>query len=560
MWQKNKKHSFWLLNYNSDMFKGDVVAGMTVAVMLVPQSMAYALLAGLPAVHGLYASVVPLIVYALTGSSRQLAIGPIAMVSLLVATGVSNFAEPGSTVYIEYAILLAALSGLILFFMGWIRLGFLVNFISHPVISGFTSAAVLIIAFSQLRNLTGIPLDRSHHVHTILFQAFQEIDKLHWPTLTMGLSAIIMIVLIKKIFPVLPAPLTVVILGIGVVYGFHLDLYGIQIVGEIPRGFPKIRLPLLDLTLWEQLMPMALVIAFVNYMVSISIAKRFAIRNKYPIYPNQELFALGLANIVASLFQAYPVAGGFARTAVNAQAGAKSGAALLITAGMVGFVLLFLTPLFHYLPISVLAAIILVAVSGLFDFHEFFHLWKINAKDALMLFVTFIATLTLGIEKGILAGVILSLIMFLYRSSRPHYAILGRLRGTDIYRNIDRHLDAESIPGLVILRFDASFYFANVNFFKEKIQEILVRHDKDLKAILIDASSINSIDASADLALKEIDTDLKEQDILLLFANLKGPVRDVLRRSGFLDKLGRRAEFKSIRQAVIFYKQQMNLS
>ncbi len=560
MRQQNKKFSFWFLNYNSIMFKGDVVAGLTVAVMLIPQSMAYALLAGLPAVHGLYASVIPLVVYALLGSSRQLAVGPVAMVSLLVATGISEFAEPGSTAYIEYAILLAALSGIILLFMGLIRLGFLVNFISHPVISGFTSAAALIIAFSQLKNLTGIPLDRSHHVHMILLQALQEMGKLHWPTVIIGSSAIVMIVLIKKIFPALPAPLTVVILGIGVVYGFKLDQYGVQIVGEIPRGFPEMRSPFFDLRVWKQLMPIALVIAFVNYMESISIAKRFAIRNKYSIFPNQELFALGSANIAASLFQAYPVAGGFARTAVNAQAGARSGAALLITAGMVGFVLLFLTPLFYYLPISVLAAIILVAVSGLFDFHEFLYLWKINTKDALMLFVTFAATLTMGIENGILAGVFLSLTIFLYRSSRPHYAILGRLRGTDIYRNIDRHPEAEAIPGLVILRFDASFYFANVNFFKEKIQEILVSHGADLKAVLIDASSINSIDASADLALKEIDADLEEQNILLLFANLKGPVRDILQKSGFLDKLGQRTEFKSIRQAVSFYKQQMNLS
>lgn len=540
----------WVRSYHRQDLSGDVTAGLTVAVMLIPQGMAYALLAGLPPIIGLYASIVPLAIYALFGSSRQLAVGPVAMVSLLVATGVGAIAKPGSGEFIAYAILVSLMVGAIQLGMGVFRLGFLVNFLSHPVVSGFTSAAALIIGFSQLKHLLGVDIQRSHHVHSILWQALQKLGEVNVLTVAIGVGSVVLLMVLKRVKKTFPAALAVVVLGTLAVWLFGLHEQGVAIVGAVPAGLPKPSLPPLDWKAISALLPIALTISFVGFMESISVAKAVARRHRYEVDANQELKGLGLANIAGSLFSAYPVTGGFSRTAVNDQAGARTPLASLITAGVIALALLFLTPLFYYLPKAVLAAIIMVAVFGLVDIAEVKHLWKVKRSDLALLLLTFVATLTLGIEAGILTGVGASLLWFVVRTTRPHTARLGRLPGGEAYRNVDNHPEAQTVEGVLALRIDAQFYFGNVTFLKETLRRLEVEHGP-LRAVVIDASSINQLDSSAAGALDEIAEDHRERGIALTFAGVKHPVMDVMRRAHLDQKLGEDAFFLSVHEAVM---------
>ncbi len=530
----------WLKNYNKADLKGDLSAGLTVGVMLIPQGMAYAMIAGLPPIFGLYASTIPLIIYALFGTSRQLAVGPVAMVSLLTAAGVGVLAEGGTAEYITLAIALALMVGVIQFALGVFRLGFLVNFLSHPVISGFTSAAALIIGLSQLKHLMGVDLDRSSYVHEILLQAVEHVSATHLPTLMVGLGGIAVILLLKRFVKAIPGQLVAVLLGIIVVWGLGLADSGVKIVGDIPQGLPSITAPNLDLSVWQKLMPTALAISIVSFMESIAVAKAIQSKHRnYKVVPNQELISLGLANIFGSIFQSYPTTGGFSRTAVNDQAGAKTGLASIISAGLIVLTLLFLTPLFYYLPKAILASVIMVAVFGLIDLKEPKHLWRSNKTDFVMLVVTFFATLALGIEEGIATGVILSLIMVIYRTTKPHMAVLGKVPGTRVFRNIERFEDLETRDDVLIIRFDADLYFANINYFTEQIEEMIEEHGTEsLRVVVIDAESINHIDSSGVHALEQLITDLKERDIYLYLAAVKGPVRDSLHMGHLIEKIG----------------------
>ena len=541
----------WITNYRRDDLKGDLSAGLTVGVMLIPQGMAYAMIAGLPPIYGLYASTIPLLIYALLGTSRQLAVGPVAMVSLLTAAGVGALAEGGTEAYLQMAILLALLVGGIQFLLGVFRLGFLVNFLSHPVISGFTSAAALIIGLSQLKHLLGIPLGRSHHIHEILIEAGQRIGELHWPTFLIGLGGIGLILLVKKVSRAIPGPLLAVVFGILAVWLFGLSGEGVKIVGTVPQGLPSFELPAFSWGTTGALMPIALTIALVSFMESIAVAKAIQAKHKnYKVIPNQELIALGLANVGGSFFQAYPTTGGFSRTAVNDQAGARTGLAAIISAALILLTLLFLTPLFYYLPQAILASVIMVAVFGLIDIKEAVHLWHANRTDFFMLIVTFLATLSLGIEQGIGVGVVLSLVMVIFRTTRPHIAVLGKVPGTPYYRNIERFEKVEQRPDLLILRFDAQLYFANVNFFKDTLAELVQRKGKALKAVIINGESINNIDSSAAHALEEVTDDLYRQGIGLLFTGVKGPVRDAMARAHLTEKIGEENFYLSIQHAV----------
>jgi len=543
----------WLPNYRREDLQGDVSAGLTVAVMLIPQGMAYALLAGLPPIVGLYASVVPLLVYALLGTSRQLAVGPVAMVSLLVASGISGFANPGSAEYVALAVVLAGLVGLIQFLMGVFRLGFLVNFLSHPVISGFTSAAALIIGFSQLKNLLGVNIPRSHHIHTIIWNALQQIADINLATMLIGVGSIIVLLLLKRWKPVFPGALLVVALSTLTVWALRLDAHGVKIVGEVPQGLPMPSLPNFDLGAVAGLIPIAVTISLVGFMESIAVAKNFAAKNRYEVDANQELIGLGMANVAAGFFSGYPVTGGFSRTAVNAQAGARTGLASIITAAAIGLTLLFLTPLFHFLPTAVLAAIIMVAVFGLIDIKEAKHLYKVKRSDLALLILAFFATLLLGIEEGILISIAASLILMIRRSTRPHTAILGHLPGTDIYRNVNRYPEAATYEGMLIFRFDAALYFANVSYLKDRLSEIERNSATPIKVIVFNAGSVTDVDSSAVSALQDITQDYQSRGITLYFTSLRGPVRDVLKRSGFYEILGADHFFYNTHDAVMHY-------
>jgi len=541
----------WIKGYDPKRdLSGDLTAGLTVAVMLIPQGMAYAMLAGLPPIVGLYASVFPLLAYAFLGTSRQLAVGPVAMVSLLVATGVGAVAEPGSAEFIVLAVVLAGMVGVMQLGMGLARLGSLVSFLSHPVVSGFTSAAAIIIGLSQLKHLLGADIPRSPHLHELAMNAAAHIHETQPITLGIGVAAIALLLGLKKWNKRFPGALVVVAAGSLLTWALRLDLRGVGIVGDVPAGLPGASVPTFSLSDLGSLLPTALAISLVGFMESISVAKAFARKNKYEIDANQELVGLGVSNLVGFLFGGYPVTGGFSRTAVNGQAGARTGLASAITAVVIGLSLLFFTPLFYFLPNAILAAIVMTAVFGLVDLHELKHLWKVKKTDAALLLVTFAVTLFIGIEEGIAAGVILSLALFVHRSTRPHHAVLGRLPGTETYRNVKNFPEAEPVDGVAIWRFDASFYFANASFFRDQIDRLLVG-DEPVRAIVLDASAINDLDASGATMLEDIAERLKAKQIRLLIAGAKGPVREVMRRAGLDEKLGDDGRWLTVHEAVL---------
>ncbi|MEY2949636.1 MAG: hypothetical protein RLZZ248_837 [Bacteroidota bacterium] len=546
----------WVKGYTNQQFKGDLSAGLTVGVMLIPQGMAYAMIAGLPPIYGLYSATLPLIIYALMGTSRQLAVGPVAMVSLLTASGISTLVEQGTDAFIQYAIVLALMVGIIQFLLGLFKLGFLVNFLSHPVISGFTSAAALIIGISQLQHLIGVKLPRSHHIHVILNEAFKALPDINGLTLLIGLTGIALIIIMKKYFKSVPGQLVAVVFGILAVWGLGLTDYGVLILGEVPKGLPQMGVPIFNLELIQDLFPIALAISLVSFMESIAVAKAIQARHKnYKVIPNQELISLGLANIGGSFFQSFPVTGGFSRTAVNDQAGAKTGLAAIISAGLIILTLLFLTPLFYYLPKAILASVIMVAVFGLIDYKEAQHLWHSNKTDFAMLLATFVATLSLGIEQGIGIGVILSLTLLIFKTTRPHIAILGKVPHSRFYRNTDRFDDLEVRPDVLILRFDAQLYFANINYFSSKIDEFVEQKGKGLKMIIINAESINNMDSSAVKAVEDMVMEYRAQGIEFAFASVKGPVRDAMSKAHLIEKIGENHFFMSIQDAIDDYDQ-----
>lgn len=541
----------WLSKYTLSDAKGDLSAGLTVGVMLIPQGMAYSMIAGLPPIYGLYASTIPIIIYSILGTSRQLAVGPVAMVSLLTAASVGLLADGGTEMYIQLTITLALMVGVIQLLLGASRLGFLVNFLSHPVISGFTSAAALIIGLSQLKHLLGIDIPRSHHVHEIILNAIKEADSIHWVTLGIGVGGIMLIKGVKKINKSIPGPLLAVLFGILTVYFMGLHEVGVKIVGGVPNGFPSFGSPSFDTGIFQSLLPAALAISLVSFMESIAVAKAIQAKHKdYKVIPNQELIALGAANIGGSFFQSFPVTGGFSRTAVNDQAGARTGMAGIFAAILIILTLLFFTEYFYYLPKAILASVIMVAVFGLIDIAEAKHLWKANKTDFAMLLITFMATLTLGIELGIGTGVLLSLAMIIYKTSRPHVAVLGNIPDTNIYRNIDRYDEVIEREDTLIIRFDAQLYFANTAYFREVIERLVNERTPKLKHIIISAESINSIDSSALHAIKDIIEEQTSAGLKVYFASVKGPVRDAMKRGHLYEKIDADSFFLDVKHAM----------
>lgn len=543
----------WLVHYRTSNLTGDLMAGVIVAVMLVPQAMAYAMLAGLPPKVGLYASIAPLIIYGLLGSSRTLAVGPVAIVSLLVAAGVSPLAEPGSAVYIQLAITLAFLVGLIQLVMGLVRLGFLVNFLSHPVLVGFTNAAAIVIGFSQVKHLLGIKIPSTEQFYEQVIVVAQNVGSTNLVTLGIGLTSIAILfgfrqglaTLLKRtglpeavVMPICKsAPLVVVLLGTVLVRGFALDATaGVKIVGEVPTGLPGVSMPTLDLSLWRLLLPTALAISFVGYMESISVAKSLARKRREKIDADQELVALGVANFGATFLGGYPVTGGLSRSVVNFVAGANTGLASMITALLIGLTVLFLTPLFYFLPNAVLAAIIVVAVTSLFDWKTTKHIFAYSKMDFAALLTTFLAVLALGVEDGILVGAGLSLVLFIWRTSQPHIAVVGRIANTEIYRNVRRHT-VQTWPELVAMRIDESLYFANTNKLEEAILAQLAEKPTAKHVILI-GTAINVIDVSALEMLESLVQDLRAIGVELHLAAIKGPVMDKLKAIGFVEAIG----------------------
>lgn len=551
----------WLPNYQKAWLKGDFFAGITIGVMLIPQGIAYAIIAGLPPIYGLYTAMIPQIVYALLGTSRQLAIGPAAMDSLIVASGIGVLASIGSEHFIILAILLGFMVGFFQILFGFFKLGFLVNFLSKPVISGLTSGSAIIIGFNQLGNLLGIDISRNNRLHIIIIDVYNNFKSLHWQPLLLGGFSIIILLLIKKYFKKIPASLVVVVLGILVVYIFNLKNHNIVVLGEIPKGLPSFKIPNFDKKLITELSGLAVTLALIGFMEAISIAKSIEVKhNNYKVNPNKELIALGFSNIIGSFFQSYPATAGFARTAVNDQSGAKTPLASLIAAAVVAISLLFLTPTFYFLPKTILAAIIMVAAYSLLDFTMPKRLVYYNLRDLIILNITFFMTIFIGIKEGILTGVVLSITMLVYKSTKPNIAILGNVPNTHFYRSAKRFKNLIIQDEILIVRFDAQLHFANTTFFKDKLQEFCTFKGGKLKLLIIDGESLNALDSSAIYALDEILDYFNKLDIAVAFTGLKGQVRDALAKSGLMKKIRYDHCFMSIQEAVdCFDKMCLNL-
>ncbi|MAU71994.1 MAG: sodium-independent anion transporter [Pseudozobellia sp.] len=545
----------WLPSYNKRFLGKDAVAGLTLGIVLIPQGMAYAMIAGLPPVYGLYASLVPVVIYALLGTSRQMAVGPVAMDSLLVAAALAPFATTGGENYVAMALLLAMMVGGIQIILGLLRMGFLVNFLSKPVISGFTSAAALIIIISQLKHLLGTAVERSNRFHEVLYNAAIKIPEINWVDFTIGLLGIVLIVLFKRWNRKIPGVLIVVVLGILVVYLFGLQSYGVKIVGSIPTGLPSFHVPVITGANLLELAPIALTLALIGYLEAISIGKSLEEMNgEETVNANQELIAIGASNFFGSLFQSYPVTGSFSRSAINDSSGAKTTVSLIICTFMVVVVLLFFTPLFYYLPNAILASIIMVSVVGLIDIGYPRSLWAYRKDELVILLLTFLTTLFIGITQGILFGVMISLLLMVYKSSKPHFAVLGKIEGSDYYKNIDRFgEDIEVRNDLLIVRFDSQLYFGNKNFFKQQLYKCIDAKGPNLNGIILNAEAINYIDSSAAQMLIRVIQDLHERDLKFYIAGAIGPARDIIFSSGIIDELSKECLFVQTKEAVDYF-------
>lgn len=555
----------WMPGYNRQMLANDGMAGLIVAIMLVPQGMAYALLAGLPPEVGLYASIVPLIFYGLLGSSRALAVGPVAIVSLMVATTLGTLAEAGSVGYVAGAVLLAFLSGAILLGMGLARLGFLVNFLSHPVISGFSSAAALVIGFSQLKHLLGFDIPRSHLITETISHAITHISQINPATFAIAAMSLAILLVWKSRLggwmkgvgvnaSVTDAvsksgPLVAVLVTTMAVWIFGLNQSaGVSIVADIPAGLPPLAMPAFDLALMQELLPAALLISLVGFLESVSVAKSLASKRRQKIDANQELVALGAANIGASFTGGYPVTGGFSRSLVNFTAGAVTPLASIITAVLVGITVLLLTPLLYFLPKATLAAIIVVAVANLIDVKILRETWVYNKTDALSLIVTFVAVLTIGIEMGIVFGAGLSIALYLYRTSRPHIAVVGRVGETEHFRNVLRH-KVHTDDDILIVRVDESLYFANTAYLEDELLG-RVADQPQINHLVLIMSAVNFIDASALETLETLIERLHDAGVTLHMAEVKGPVMDKLQLVDFEGTLGDGQVYLSTHEAI----------
>jgi sulfate permease, SulP family len=528
----------WLPHYQRQDLRGDLIAGVTVGAMIIPQGMAYALLAGLPPQAGLYASMVPLVVYAIFGQSRQLGVGPTAISSLLALDGIAPLAGGDPARYAALAAMLAVMVGLMRVGLGLARLGFLVNFLSGPVIAGFTSAAALVIAASQLEHLFGVPLTDSSRLQEVISDFAPKLDGIHGATVAVGLCGLVALLLLHHLRPGWPAALITVVAATVAVAVLDLDGAGVAVVGDVPRSLPVPSWPSVGWDESRALLPAALAITILGFVESIAIAKVYARRLGYSIRPNQELIAVGAATVSAGLVGGYPVSGSFSRTAVNAEAGARTMLAGVVTALVVLVTVVGAAPLLQTLPKAVLAGVVVSAVAGLVEVAEARRLWSLRRSDFAMLALAFVGTMTLGVELGLAISVAASLVLVIRQASSPHTAVLGCLPDSTVYRNVDRFPEARTRPGLAVLRFDAPIYFVNVEFFRDRIRKVERTTPGGLRALVLDASAINDVDASGAVALSELVDDYAARGIHLQLAQVKGPVLDMLRRCGLYDRLG----------------------
>ena len=541
----------FLSHYTPVKFKSDVLAALIVVAMLVPQGMAYAMLAGLPPIMGLYASILPMIIYALLGGSSTLSIGPVAIISMMTFATLNPLFEVGSPVYIEAATLLALMVGIISLLLGLFRFGFLIQLISHPVIQSFIIASALLIAFGQLKFLVDLPL-KANNIPEFASSLLQYFPLLHVPSLIFGLLSIGLLIYLPKLlksqavqsrlgstdFLVRAVPLILVCLGIAAIVFLDLKLQGIKTVGAIPSGFPPLSFPHWNWELVMTLLPGASMIAMISFVESLSIAQATALQQRSHLNSNQELIALGLANISAGVSSAFPVTGSLSRTVVNADAGAKSPMAGVLSSILIIFVSLFFTGFFEDLPLTILAATIIVSIWKLVNFQPFFDTWRYSKADGLAMWITFLGVVLIDISTGLIIGIVSTFVLMLWRISRPHIAVVGLVEGTQHFRNIQRHQVSTSNQ-VLSLRIDENLTFLNANSFKGYLINAISLNDQ-LQHVIINCSSISAIDLSALEMLEDLNAELAKLDIRLHFAEVKGPVMDKLQASKLMTHLSGR--------------------
>ena len=540
----------WGREINRDSLKADLMAGITVALVAIPQSLAYAQLAGVPAYFGLYAILIPSIIGPLFGSSRILSTGPVAMTSLLTAASVIPFAHWGTEQFYTAVILMAFLSGAVQIALGLARMGVLLNFLSNPVLMGFINAAAIIIGLSQLAPLVGLSLRNSQHFLMDIAHILVHMDEMHFVSLIFGVASLGIMLALKRYTPKLPGVLIAVTLATFASYLIGFEAMGGRVVGDVPQGLPAFSLPEVDWQASVSLLPMAVVIALVSFMEAMSSSKIIAIKTRTAWDENQELIGQGLAKIAASFNHTMPVSGSFSRSALNLASGAKTGLSSIFTAIAVLLTLLVLTPLLHQLPKPTLAAVIILAVISLINFKVFREAWAASRQDGIAAATTFLATLLFApnIQYGILLGIILALALFLFRTMKPRIVLLGLDENGEL-QNAEKYSLPQFHPQVVAIRFDGQLYFANVNYFEESIL-FLISNDADIKYVMVDASGINGLDASGVAMLRELVSRLKGNGISLIFYNIKSQVLEVMQRSGLQDDIQQKNIFPSERIAV----------
>ena len=539
----------WLRGYTRGDLSRDFSAALVITVMVVPQSMAYAMLAGLPPIYGLYASTVPTVVYALLGTSRHMPVGPPALMALLTFTSVSALAEPGTERYVGLVLLLALMVGALQLALGLARMGLIANFVSHPVLSGFIYASAVIIVLSQAQHLLGISSSDEHSAPGMVVALWRDIGETNPVTLLLGALVIAGIPLLARLAPRLPGSLVAVAASTLAVYLLALDEKGVSIVGAVPRGLPHLSVPPLDLASLRALLPAALIVAFIGFIESISVAKALAARERYKIDANRELGALGLANVAAAFFSGFPVAGSFSRTAVQYQSGGRTQMASIMTALMVVVTLLFLTPLFYYLPNTALAAVIVVAVYKLVDPKDAYRVFETRKADGIALLITFLVTLFVGVQEGVVAGALFALFAFIRRTAYPNITELGYVEEEDAFLGLRSHPTAKSFPEALILRFDARLYFANISFLDARLASATVDRPH-LKWVVMDCRGVNGIDVTAIEGLEALISDYRARGIEILFTHMKHQVRQPLRRAGWNERFKVNLSYSTTRDAL----------
>ena len=544
-----------LLTYNQATLFSDLIAGLSIAVIVIPQGLAYAMIAGLPPIYGLYAALIPQLIHGILGTSRHPAVGPVALDSLVVAIALGALSLSGIGEVIAAAVFLATMVGVLQLTMGLLQMGVLANYLSRPVISGFTSAAAIIIGLSQVEHLLGLQIESSNQIQKMILSVVQNFNETHLITVAVGLSAMSLILITKKYLPKFPSALIVSVFGVLLIWSTRWDLHGVEIVGYIPAGLPDVGLLTVSPDLMRDMLPFALTLAVIGYVEIISITKELEEQEeKYSLKPNKELMALGTANLVGSFFQSYPVSASFSRSAVKFQAGAKTGMTAVFSALIVGLALLFFTSLFFYLPIPVLAGIIMVAVIRLINVRYAIDLYKTRRDEFFLLLMTCLLTLFVGISEGILIGALLSLLLMVIRTSKPHYAVLAKVSGTNYYKNVTRfETDTKINDDILIIRFDAQLFFGNRDYFRKIIFEEMEKKP-NLKGFILVARGITYIDSSGLSTLGAMIKSFQQKGILFMVAGAIGPARDVLQQSKLTDLIQEKNMFAKTADAVNYFK------